>query len=319
MSALILDTDPGVDDAMAIAFACAHPQIDLLALTTVFGNVSVGQATRNALTLLEQFDHSEIAVATGAAQPLIQDPLPFPEFVHGSDGLGNIHLPDPVGSAIELSAAEFIVQQCAARPGDITLVAVGPLTNIALALRLDLLLPTRVKQLVVMGGTLHEAGNVSPVAEANFLADPHAADEVFAVTWPATIVGLDVTHRVMLQASDLGSIGKGSKRYGETLHAASAFYMDYYNSTAVGQQNSEPACAMHDATALVYLLQPELFTTETGPVRIVCDGIGRGQLTMARKGYRYLLTDWQDRGDTTACVGVSAESVKRLFINTLLT
>ena len=94
MSALILDTDPGVDDAMAIAFACAHPQIDLLALTTVFGNVSVGQATRNALTLLEQFDHSEIAVATGAAQPLIQDPLPFPEFVHGSDGLGNIHLPD---------------------------------------------------------------------------------------------------------------------------------------------------------------------------------------------------------------------------------
>ena len=318
MYSLILDTDPGVDDAMAIAFACAHPEIDLLGLTTVFGNVSVNQATRNALSLLEQFDHSDIPVATGATSPLFQDPLPFPEFVHGSDGLGNINLPDPESSAVASSAAEFIVERCAATPGDITLIAVGPLTNIALALRLDPQLPTRVKQLIVMGGALHEAGNVSPVAEANFLSDPHAADEVFAVNWPATIVGLDVTHRVMLNASDLGCIGKGSQRYGKTLQAASAFYMDYYHSTTVGQREEEPACAMHDVTALIYMLQPELFTTETGPVRIVSEGISRGQLTMARKGYRYLLDDWENREDTVACVGVTPEPVKRLFIDTLV-
>jgi len=198
------------------------------------------------------------------------------------------------------------------------LIAVGPLTNIALALRLDPQLPKRVRQLIVMGGTLYEAGNVSPVAEANFLADPHAADEVFAVNWPATIVGLDVTHRVMLNASDLARIGKGSKRYGKTLHAASAFYMDYYHSTTVGQLEEEPACAMHDATALIYMLQPESFTTEIGPVRIVSEGISRGQLTMARKGYRYLLQDWENRDETTACVGVNPGPVRRLFIDTLV-
>ena len=94
--------------------------------------------------------------------------------------------------------------------------------------------------------------------------------------------------------------------------------MDYYHSTSVGQQEEEPACAMHDATALIYMLQPELFTTEIGPVRIVSEGISRGQLTMARKGYRYLLADWENRDDTAACVGVTPESVKRLFIDTLV-
>lgn len=314
---LIIDTDPGVDDAMAIALACAHPHIDLLGLTTVFGNVSVEMATRNALCLLEQFGFKDTPVAKGAAAPLLQQPFPHPDFVHGKDGLGNIGLPSPQGEALASDAADFIIEKACAQPGQITLVAVGPLTNVALALQRDPQLPQKLARLIVMGGALDEPGNVSPVAEANFLGDPHAADQVFAVDWPATIVGLDVTHKVLLFDSDMDTLQQRSSRYGEVLRRSSRFYIDYYSSTGAARDYPEPGCAMHDAAAVVYALQPELFETVSGPIRVVEDGVAVGQLTMNRRGYRYLLDHWQDRPSGTVCMGLDAEAVKGCFINAL--
>lgn len=315
MKALILDTDPGVDDAMAIAMACAHPELELLGLTTVFGNVRVEQATANALSLLEQFGHSTIPVAAGAAKPLLNAPLPFPDFVHGTDGLGNINLPVASTQAVDLTAAEFIVDTCRSNSGKVSLVAVGPLTNIAMAMQLEPDLPSKVARLIVMGGTLNEPGNVSPVAEANFLADPQAADKVFERYWPATIVGLDVTHRIMLLASDLERIAEQGGSYGPIIESASRFYLDYYASTGAARDLPEPGCAMHDPTALAYLLCPDGFATTQGPVRVVHDGIAAGQLILDQKGYQYLLPHWQNRASTAVCTAVDAERAKQLFID----
>jgi len=318
MLPVILDTDPGIDDAMAIAYACAHPELELLGLTTVFGNVPVKLATRNALAVLENFAKGDIPVAEGASQPLVQKPFPHPYFVHGDDGMGNIDLADGKALVIAQNAAEFIVEQSLARAGEISLVAVGPLTNIAEALRLDPTLPQRIKQLVVMGGTVDEPGNVSPVAEANFLGDPHAADEVFSADWPATIVGLDVTHKVLLFDSELENLSRNSKIYGDLLFRSSRFYVNFYSSSGAARGMHEPGCAMHDATAMVYLLRPELFTTVSGPVRVATDTVAAGQLIMKRQQGNYLLPYWNEHAASNVCMAVEAEAVKADFFDTLV-
>lgn len=321
MSAVILDTDPGVDDAMAIAFALKHPDIELLALTTVFGNVSVEQATINALSLLEQFDvgaqEQDIPVVKGAAVPVSQEPLPHPDFVHGSDGMGNIDLPAPKRQCATVSAAEFIVAQTQARPGEITLIAVGPLTNIYHAMKLDPDLPSRVKQLVIMGGAVDEPGNVSPLAEANFLGDPHAADHVLSVEWPAVVVGLDVTHQILLYDSQLAQVRDHAGKTGQILWDSSRFYVNYYTSTGAAAGMPEPGCAMHDAAAVAYVLVPEAFSCIEGASRVVTEGVAAGQLAINRKGYTYLLKHWENRPKTTACMNLDVERVRKLFLETL--
>ena len=174
MHKIILDTDPGVDDAMAIAYALAHPEIELLALTVVFGNINIDFATRNAQYVLDVLGANDVAVAKGAAVPSVQSPRPHADFVHGADGLGNVYpgsspsvaAPDDAPlraearhSTIEsLDAADFIVNAARENPGEITLVAVGPLTNIAEALRREPALPSLVAGLVIMGGTVDEPG-----------------------------------------------------------------------------------------------------------------------------------------------------------------
>jgi len=197
MHKIILDTDPGVDDAMAIAYAFCHPDIKLLGLTTVFGNINIDYATRNAMFILDQLGARDVAVAKGAAVPRERSPQPPADFVHGADGIGNQYPGStPTSPAKDsatlnqsarhatietLDAADFIIDAARSAPGEITLVAVGPMTNIAEALTREPQLPKLVRQLVIMGGAVDEPGNVSPVAEANFLNDPHAADHVFSV------------------------------------------------------------------------------------------------------------------------------------------
>lgn len=202
---IIFDTDPGVDDAQAIAIALAHPDIELLGMTTTYGNVDVTTATHNAL-LLAELAGQRIPVAQGAAGPMVKTRFPPPKHIHGDNGLGNIGLPDVQGRAEVISAAQFIVDQINARPGEITLVAVAPLGNLAAALQLDPSIVDRVKQVVVMGGSIREGGNVTPVAEANLFNDPHAGQRVLTAGWPLTMVGLDATHRCVLD-SDAMEVG----------------------------------------------------------------------------------------------------------------
>lgn len=338
MHKVIIDTDPGVDDAMAIAYAFAHPDIELLGLTTVFGNVNVDLATRNAQYILETIGATDVAVAKGEATPSVQAPLPHAEFVHGDDGIGNVYPGSSVGAPAEkpvalnanarhaklepLDAADFIIASARAHPGEITLVAIGPMANIAEAYRREPQLPQLLAAVVLMGGTVDEPGNVSPLAEANFYNDPHAADALMNADWPLTIVGLDVTHQIMLGDSHLRSLNDKAALTGKLIWESSRFYVDFYTNSGAAKEvtgsGGEPCCAMHDAAAVAYVLIPDAFTVVSGPARVVPDGMAAGQFAIDRKGYTYASQYWSDRSLTHACMQVDSARVREHFLTTLI-
>ena len=313
---VIFDTDPGVDDAIALYFALAHPDIDVIGITTTFGNVSVAQATANALYLTRIAGHC-IPVAQGVQVPLHKAPGKHPDFIHGGDGLGNLSSRIAVGGEAEAeNAAEFIVKRARQHPGEITLVAVGPFGNLALALELEPQLPKLLKQVVLMGGTIDEPGNVSPVAEANVWHDPHAADQVFGAGWDLTMVGLDVTHRVVLQAASIARLAQQQRHVAtDTLHHAALFYSDFYRSIRPAMDGGFFG---HDVVAFIWLVAPELFKTRRGCIRVATEGIGNGQTMMASAGKSYQQTGWEaTRPETRACLEVDAAACERLVDATL--
>ncbi len=317
MTKLIIDTDPGVDDSQAIAFAITHPDIDLIGLTTVFGNADVELTTRNALAVLRQFGRSDIPVAQGAGQPLVITKRAAPDFVHGNDGIGNLDLPIPLSKPIDESAVEFILRSANEHAGELVIVAIGPLTNIAKALEQDPSLPSKLKQLIVMGGAVHVPGNVSPVAEANFANDPHAADKVCSADWPLSIIGLDVTMQIALRDSHFSNLRDNAGKIGEFLWQSSRFYVDFYTQSGA-LDVGEPACAMHDASALVYLSNPELFQTHSFVARVAATGVAEGQLICAAPNEQYFLTHWEDLPTLNAALHVDSQAVLSTFMNTLL-
>ena len=190
---IILDCDPGIDDALAIAFAHGHPGIDLVGITTVAGNVELAKTTANALAVCEFIGAAGTPVTAGCAGPLLRPALDARQ-VHGDSGLGGATLPPPAASPAAGHAVDYIIDTVGAAPGEITLVATGPLTNIALAVRREPRLADWVREFVIMGGSAGR-GNVTPAAEFNIWADPEAAAAVFRAGWIVTMLGLDVTLR----------------------------------------------------------------------------------------------------------------------------
>lgn len=313
---LLFDTDPGVDDAMALLFLHRHPAARLLGITTVFGNAGVDVTTRNALHLCERFG-IDVPVARGAALPLVRPPRGAAPEVHGDDGLGNLDGPlHTTRRADARPAHRFIVDALRAHPGAVTLVAVGPLTNLALALAEDPGISALVRQVVVMGGAFGiggQGGNVSPVAEANVMSDPHAADAVFTAPWPVTIVGLDVTHRVLMDHACFERLRDRGGAEGAFIWQASRHYLDFYDRV-VGL----PGCYVHDASAVACALAPALFTRRGGPVRVVDQGLAIGQTIQRVAGRRYLhAADWDGLPDQQVCVDVRADGLLALFEQTL--
>ncbi len=316
---VIFDTDPGVDDAMALYYALAHPDIEVVGITTTFGNVFVEQATRNAL-YLSALAGRNIPVAQGAAKPMFKQAEPPPDFIHGADGLGNLPHRLPVAQQADTrTAAQFIVETARQYPGQITLVAVGPLGNLAAALQLDPELPTLVREVILMGGTVIESGNVSPVAEANIWNDPHAADMVFTAGWPLTMVGLDVTHQVIVPLTLFKRIADHHlHRATEALLHAVKFYSAFYSQhdPEVGRV---VGCYGHDVLAFVVLTHPELFTLQTGRVRVAVDGLAQGQTMMQRKAVSYPQHGWHDDiPHTQVCMNVQAQACLEVIETTLL-
>ncbi len=317
---VIFDTDPGVDDAMALYFALAHPAIDVLGIGTTFGNVTVEQAAANALYLTALAGRS-IPVTQGIAAPLRLPMRELPAHIHGADGLGNLAMRRPVKGQLDpRSSARFIVDLARAQPGEITLVAVGPLGNLSLALTLEPSLPQLLRQVILMGGTLEEPGNVSPLAEANIWCDPHAADRVFSAAWKLTMVGLDVTHRVILPLKLFERLAarQNHPATDALLHAV-AFYSRFYS-----QQHAQLAeiqgCVGHDILAFLYLVHPELFSVRAGRIHVCTEGPGLGQTTMDKEG----LPDCAQRepgsspSSTQACTRVQAEACIAMIEDTLM-
>jgi purine nucleosidase len=317
---VLLDTDPGIDDAMALYFALAHPAIELLGISTTFGNVSAAQAARNALYLCALAGR-RLPVTEGVNTPTRKPPLPPDTEIHGADGLGNLPArPVPTPPPDERTSARFIVQMAHAHPGEVTLVAIGPLGNLSQALRLEPRLPGLLKQVIVMGGTVTEPGNVSPVAESNIWHDPHAADHIFTAGFKLTLVGLDVTHRFVLPLALFERIAARHQHPATDtlLHAVrfyAAFYGQFYPELARAQ-----ACFGHDVLALIHLVRPDLFGTESGRVRVVTEGLAQGQTILDRRpAIPYPQAGWgEDIPLTQVCLQVDAPACLALFEDTLL-
>jgi purine nucleosidase len=305
---IIIDTDPGVDDAMAILLALKSPELAVVGLTTIFGNVYTPLATENALRLVEFAGRPDIPVAPGAELPLIVPLEAVAEFVHGRDGLGNVNLPPPQGRAIDRPAAQFIVEMVMSHPGEITLIPIGPLTNLALAVALEPRLAENVAEVVIMGGAALVSGNVTPAAEANIIHDPHAADVVFTAGWPVTMVGLDVTMPTIMTDDYLAALKASATPTAEFIYAISRFYRDFHYAVygLMGMHT-------HDPSAIAYALDPTLFTTTRGPVRVVTEGITSGQTFLDRRQNWRKPNAWTNQPAVNVCLEVDSERLLALY------
>ncbi|MEH6690970.1 MAG: nucleoside hydrolase [Pseudorhizobium pelagicum] len=305
MHKVIFDTDPGIDDAMALLFLHRHPQIDLIGITTVFGNAPIDLTTRNALFLAQAWGISApVAQGAGVTFDPSRPEGHWPTFIHGENGLGDVDIPPVIGRTVDdRSAWQFIIDTVRAQPGEVTLVAVGRMTNLALALKADPDFAALVKEVVVMGGAFDLNGNVSPAAEANIHGDPEAADLVFTAPWRVTVVGLDVTLKTVMTSGFLAEMAAAGGAPVQLLSDISQFYIDFYRHR-VGD-----GMVVHDSCACVYLVAPELFKTRSGPVRVVCGGIADGQTIQKPDGRVFPAGHWDGHPSQLVCIDVEPERV----------
>jgi pyrimidine-specific ribonucleoside hydrolase len=290
---VIIDTDPGIDDALALILALQSPELCVDAITTVSGNVPVDLATRTALTVLGLFPAARRPlVASGADRPLTRPPNPAAH-VHGDDGLGGLALahtaegrpryPPAAGALMAVDAVTCILDSIRRAPGELTLVALGPLTNLALALRRDVGTVRRLAEVVIMGGAVTVPGNVTPVAEFNIYVDPEAAREVFAAGLPLTVVGLDVTERVRLTAEMIErQVRPLGSQLGHFVTECTAHTIRF--STRVERP---PGMAMHDPLAVGMLIEPEIVCTSPFSIQVETTGeLTTGMLVADRRPLR---------------------------------
>lgn len=272
---IILDSDPGHDDAVAIMLAVGNPEIDLLAVTTVGGNQSLEKVTYNARAVLEAAHATDVPVYAGCGRPLVREPQ-VAATVHGQTGLDGVELPVPSRPLEGKHAVNFIVDTIMENdPGTITLVPTGPLTNIAMAVRLEPRIVERVKEVVLMGGGVH-VGNWSAVSEFNIMVDPEAAHVVFNEPWPITMVGLDLTH----QALCTPQVQRRIEGIGTDLAWFTSGLMDFFRQ-AYRDNRDFVDPPVHDPCTVAYLIDPSVMTCRRCPVDIELSGTLTSGMTVA--------------------------------------
>lgn len=272
---VIIDVDTGIDDALALLYAVASPEIELRAVTCVNGNVPLEMVVRNTLVVLEQAGHGDVEVAAGACAPLVEPPK-HGFAVHGPEGLGDADPPAPGGAASERDAVRLLVDEVRARPGELLLISTGPLTNVALALREEPRLPELLGGYALMAGAFRGRGNTLPRSEANVWFDPEAAAEVFAAFTgsPAEslplAVGLDVTEDVVLRPADVEAICEPApdSSLARLIRDASAFYTRFETSF----RPDLGGCFLHDPLAVAAAIDPSLVTAVACHVEVELDG-----------------------------------------------
>lgn len=312
---IIIDTDPGIDDAMAIFLALRSPEVEVIGLTTIYGNVYTTLATRNALHLLEVAGRTDIPVAEGSHVTITKGTkLRIADFVHGADGLGNQNFDPPKGKPVEQSAAAFLVEQAKLHPGKVTVVALGPLTNIALAIELDPEFCKNIGQIVLLGGAFSVNGNVNPAAEANIFGDPDAADIVFTCGADILAVGINVTHQVVLTDAERDKLIQSNGKFAQYLCKILEVYFSYHQ-----EAYSMRGVYLHDPTALLAAVNPSLLTYTEGAVRVQTTGITRGLTLLYDKQKRFgEVTEWTDKPTVKVAVTVDAPTVVKLLMERLM-
>jgi inosine-uridine nucleoside N-ribohydrolase len=288
---ILIDCDPGHDDAIALLLALASPDVELVGVTTVSGNQTLDKTTANALRVLEFVGRGEIPVAAGADRPLVREQFAAAH-VHGESGLDGPDLPAPKGVAIAQDAVKFLAEQIRGRDGAITLVPTGPLTNIALLLELEP--DARPERIVLMGGAVGE-GNITPAAEFNIWCDPEAAQRLFESGIDVTMIGLDVTHQALIteaHADELRAAGRVGKLVAELIDFYSRFHSLRYPDLA--------GSPMHDPVAVAHVVWPELVATKPAFISVDCDWEdGRGRTNVDWRG--------RDEREPNATVGLGID------------
>jgi len=303
MTRLLIDTDPGIDDSMAIQVALKSPEIQVEAMTTVFGNHYVDVTTRNALINLEQAGRTDIPVAQGASQPLVREFVPGTAEVHGKGGLGDCEWTDPQGKPVDTPAAMLIVDRVMRSPCAITLLAVAPLTNLALALRLEPRIASNVREVVVMGGVIQPTRD-DPIAETNFRFDPEAARLVFHAGWPLTMLGLDVTMKAAMTTAHLERIQTANTRVTNFITKIAPAYVNWCR-----KWYGKDGIYVHDFAAVAYILDRTLFETEDLYVDIEVHGeLTSGQTVADFRGKS------GKRPNVKVCRAVNSERLLRMFL-----
>lgn len=312
---IIIDTDPGVDDAMAIFVALQSPEVEVIGLTTIYGNVYTTLATRNALHLLEIAGRTDIPVAEGSHVTITKGTkLRIADFVHGTDGLGNQNFPPPKGKPIEKSAIDFLTEQVSLYPGEVTVVALGPLTNIALAIQADPDFVKNVRQIVILGGAFSVNGNVNPAAEANIFGDPDAADIVFTSGADILAIGINVTHQVVLTDADRDKLAESNGKFAQYISKILDVYFSYHH-----ESYSTNGVYLHDPATILAAINPSLITYVEGVVRVQTVGITRGLTVFYNKQKRFAeVTEWSDKPTVKIAVTVDASTVVKMMMDRLI-
>jgi pyrimidine-specific ribonucleoside hydrolase len=293
---VLIDCDPGIDDALALWLACASPEVDLIGVSTVCGNVGVEQTTRNALRVLALAGRTDVPVASGAARGLVRRQPMRATDVHGEEGLGGLTLPDSPSTVENLPAVRFLAETVRRSAEPVTLVALGPLTNVALLFACYPDEAARLDRLVILGGSIG-AGNVTAAAEFNAWSDPEAAYRV--LTEPdlphpvrTVLIGLEVTASTALDRAAVDRLRSGGP-IGEASARMLDFYLDYY-----GRATGHEAVVVHDAVAVAEAVRPGLIRTEACAVTVDCtDGPSRASTVVDAHA-----------ADRTVEVGMSADS-----------
>lgn len=292
---IILDCDPGIDDSLAIMLALKSEEIDLIGITIVSGNVHAKKGAENALKILKILDRLDIPVYIGNGNPLKRE-LITAEDTHGEDGLGETYLPNVEDVRYKEGAVDFILDSI--RKEEISIIAIGPLTNIAEALEKEKNIMNKVKELVVMGGTFKSFGNCSQVAEFNFWVDPHGAEKVFSeLDTRITMVGLDVTRQIVLTPNYIELLKQFKDPLAEFIVEITRFYVDFH-----WKQERTLGCVINDPLAVGYFIDPNLCTGKEYYVDIVTEGKAIG-MSLVDEGNFYrkktnclVLTDVDSKG-----------------------
>lgn len=249
---IIFDTDPGIDDSLAFLLALASPEIVLDGISIVHGNSPAAQGTINALSVLELAGATHIPVHKGCELPLVQPSLLAPE-THGDRGLGYAVLKEPQTSPQVRHGSDFLIDQIMSNPGEVTLVGIGPLTNVALAIRQEPRIVENVKEVFIMGGALRHEGNTTPLAEFNTFVDPHAAHIVFHSGMPITLTPLDVTYQCILKKGDVNRLSRIESPVTRFIAEATRFYMEFHD-----EYQRIDGCVINDPLTLALTFMPGL-------------------------------------------------------------